>query len=167
MANDFITYDPSGVYLPEHGLEPTELSQLAPSLEASREEVLADAQLWADGVDVPAEKIPLDAGFHYLPNRLLAEYEQKGSDSEVGKIKATADRIAAEVDRVLVLGIGGSYMGARALLEACCHPYYNELPRPATQQPTAHYFRRKQRRQRRNARPLRSAGSQLACAGYQ
>ena len=27
----------------------------------------------------------------------------------------------------MVLGIGGSYMGARALLEACCPHYYNEL----------------------------------------
>src|SRR5262249_42006648 len=32
-------------------------------------------------------------------------------------------------DRVAVLGIGGSYMGARALLESCCHPFYNELSR--------------------------------------
>jgi glucose-6-phosphate isomerase len=30
---------------------------------------------------------------------------------------------------VVVLGIGGSYMGARALMEACCHPYHNELSR--------------------------------------
>jgi glucose-6-phosphate isomerase len=30
---------------------------------------------------------------------------------------------------VVVLGIGGSYMGARALMEACCHPYQNELSR--------------------------------------
>ena len=27
------------------------------------------------------------------------------------------------------LGIGGSYMGARAIFEACCHPYHNELGR--------------------------------------
>jgi len=30
---------------------------------------------------------------------------------------------------VIVLGIGGSYMGTRALFEACCHPFHNELPR--------------------------------------
>jgi glucose-6-phosphate isomerase len=33
------------------------------------------------------------------------------------------------VDRVVLLGIGGSYMGARALMEACCHPYHNQLDR--------------------------------------
>jgi glucose-6-phosphate isomerase len=30
---------------------------------------------------------------------------------------------------VVVLGIGGSYMGARAVFEACCHPYHNEISR--------------------------------------
>ena len=29
----------------------------------------------------------------------------------------------------MVLGIGGSYMGARALMEGCCDPYFNELSR--------------------------------------
>ncbi len=45
------------------------------------------------------------------------------------RIIATADGLAKDVDRVIVLGIGGSYMGARALMEACCHPYHNELLR--------------------------------------
>ena len=33
------------------------------------------------------------------------------------------------VDRMVLLGIGGSYMGLRALFEALCHPYHNELDR--------------------------------------
>jgi len=33
------------------------------------------------------------------------------------------------LDAVVVLGIGGSYMGARAMMDACCHPYHNELSR--------------------------------------
>src|SRR5690606_40682494 len=35
------------------------------------------------------------------------------------------------VDRVVLLGIGGSYMGARALFEGCCNAYHNELCRAA------------------------------------
>jgi glucose-6-phosphate isomerase len=89
---------------------------------------MSDAQLWADGVDVPPEKRPLDAGFHELPDRLLAEFRSHGAKSEVARIKAAADRLGAAVDDVVVLGIGGSYMGARALLEGCCHQYYNEVP---------------------------------------
>ena len=102
-----------------------------PKLLAARDEVLADAKLWAEGGAVPGDKQPLDAGFHDLPERLLDEYAAKGAESEVGRIIATANRLAAVVDRAVLLGIGGSYMGARALLEACCHPYYNELSRDA------------------------------------
>ena len=131
MSAEFISYDPTNVLLPEHGLSANDLPSLASRLGAARREVLADAKLWADGGPVPTEKQPLDAGFHELPERLLAEYREQGPQSEVGRIQATADALAATVDRVVVLGIGGSYMGARALMEACCHPYYNELPRAA------------------------------------
>jgi glucose-6-phosphate isomerase len=124
-----ITYDPHGTYLPEHGLAIDELGKIAPKLLAARDEVLADAKLWEEGGPVPEKKKPLDAGFHHLPERLLKEYGAKGHDSEVGRIIATANQFSAVVDRAVLLGIGGSYMGARALLEACCHPYYNELPR--------------------------------------
>ncbi len=131
MSTDRITYNPAGVLLPEHGLAADALASFAPQLEAAREEVLADAKLWASGGSPPEEKEPLDAGFHEMPERLLAEYREQGSSSEVGRILATADRLTSVVDRVVVLGIGGSYMGARALMEACCHSYHNELPRTA------------------------------------
>lgn len=127
MADQLISYDPRGVFLPEHGITPAQLADLAGHLDEARDEVLADAQLWADGVEVPAEKVPLDAGFHDLPDRLLADFRNHGAKSELARIKAAADRLSGEVDSVVVLGIGGSYMGARALLEACCHQYYNEV----------------------------------------
>ncbi|MBX3424655.1 MAG: glucose-6-phosphate isomerase [Pirellulales bacterium] len=131
VTHELISYDPAGVFLPEHGITPADIGRIAARLDEARDEVLADAQIWADGVEPPPAKQPLDAGFHELPERLLNDYRTNGAASEVGRIKATADRLAATVDRAIVLGIGGSYMGARALLEACCHPYYNELPRAA------------------------------------
>ena len=127
MADQLISYDPRGVFLPEHGITPAELAGAAESLDEARDQVLADAQLWADGVEVPAEKAPLDAGFHDLPDRLLADFRTNGAKSELARIKAAADRLSGETQSVVVLGIGGSYMGARALLEACCHQYYNEV----------------------------------------
>ncbi len=129
MSSDMISYDPSGVYLPEHGLQSDDLAGISGELQTARDEVLADLKLWAEDGEVPPKKQPLDAGFHQLPERLLTEFHDLGARSEVGRIKATADRLAAEVDRVVILGIGGSYMGARALLESLCHPYYNEVPR--------------------------------------
>lgn len=126
-----LAYDPRGAFLSETGISAGDLEALQPRLLAARDETLADAELWSKAGGVPVEKQPLDAGFMFLPDRLLAEYRTDGPQSEVGRIMATAKRISDEVDRVIVLGIGGSYMGARALLESCCHPYHNELPRSA------------------------------------
>lgn len=128
MSEDLITYDPSGSFLTHGGVSPDELQGWRPRIEEARDEVLADTQLWADGVEPPAAKQPLDAGFHFLPDRLLADLANDGQQSEVARIKACADRLSQELDSVVILGIGGSYMGARALFEACCHSYYNEAP---------------------------------------
>jgi len=127
---DLISYDSQAALLPDAGLTQDELQQLEPKLNEARQEILeADLAMFRGERTVPDEKKPLDAGFIELPERLLNEYEQDRDASELGRILATAARLREQVDRVVVLGIGGSYMGARALMEACCHPYYNELSR--------------------------------------
>ncbi len=126
-----IKYDYDGVLIDEHGLTSDDLGSLKTKLENARREVLEiDAQQYASG-QVPADKIPLDAAFLDMPERLLDDYEANRADSELGQVLAAAQRFADKVDRVAVLGIGGSYMGARALMEGCCHPYHNELSRAA------------------------------------
>jgi glucose-6-phosphate isomerase len=124
-----LRYDAGGVMLGGTGLSPNDLTQLAPKLEAARAEVLADVRQWQAARPVPPEKEPLDAGFVELPERLLAEYRAGRATSELGRILKRSAELDAQVDRVVVLGIGGSYMGARALFEGCCHPYHNELSR--------------------------------------
>lgn len=124
-----LVYDPSGVMLPEAGLALGDLAWLAPRLEAARAEVLADLELWHRGGPIPPEKDPLDAGFADLPERLLEEHRNRGAASLIGRILETARRLRAEMECVVILGIGGSYMGPRALFEALCHPYHNELSR--------------------------------------
>ena len=99
-------------------------------LDNAREEVLADAQLCGQTTATCLRKrIHLTLVFTSFLSDCWPSIASLEHKSEVGQIQVTADRLAAEVDRVVVLGIGGSFMGARALLEACCHPYYNELPR--------------------------------------
>jgi glucose-6-phosphate isomerase len=122
-----IQYDPSGSFIERGGISHDDFAKLEPKLTAARDEVLADARLWAAGGPVPPKKQPLDAGFHELPERLLAELREKGTASEISRLKQAADRLAGAVDSIVILGIGGSYMGARAALEACCHEYYNEV----------------------------------------
>lgn len=124
-----ITFDYSESMIPENGITQAQLDELAPRLEAARDEVLkVDVQQYASG-DVPEEKVPLDAGFMELPERILDAYTTDRPNSELYRILKTAVRLQDTVDKVVVLGIGGSYMGARALMESCCHPYYNELSR--------------------------------------
>ena len=44
------------------------------------------------------------------------------------RIKAAAERIKSDSDALVVIGIGGSYLGARAAIEALSHSFYNLLP---------------------------------------
>ncbi|REJ68602.1 MAG: glucose-6-phosphate isomerase [Planctomycetota bacterium] len=124
-----LIYDPTATLRAAHGLAAGDVARLAPELEKARAEVLGDLDLLRGDVTIPAAKQPLDAAFLDLPDRLLAEYEANRAESELGKILAAANQLADQVDRVVLLGIGGSYMGARALFDACCHPYHNELSR--------------------------------------
>ncbi|MBP5610045.1 MAG: glucose-6-phosphate isomerase, partial [Clostridia bacterium] len=47
--------------------------------------------------------------------------------AEFARIKAAAERIKGSCDIFLVLGIGGSYLGARAAIEFVKSPLYNAL----------------------------------------
>ena len=125
-----LRFDAVGALIPDHGISQEQLAGLQPQLEQVRTEMLqSDLPMFDNGSEVPVEKQPLDAGFHELPERILDQYRSQGTESELGQILATADRLKQAVDRVVVLGIGGSYMGARALMESCCQPYYNEYSR--------------------------------------
>lgn len=46
---------------------------------------------------------------------------------EFARIKAAAKRIKEKADILIVIGIGGSYLGARAAIELLRSPYYNNL----------------------------------------
>jgi glucose-6-phosphate isomerase len=76
----------------------------------------------------PPELLPLDGGFIDLPQKLLDQFRRKGEVSELGRILSTAAKLRAQAGSVLILGIGGSYMGARALFEALRSSYHNQLP---------------------------------------
>ena len=46
---------------------------------------------------------------------------------EFARIKASAQKIISDTDVLIVIGIGGSYLGARAAIEFLTSPYYNNL----------------------------------------
>ena len=53
--------------------------------------------------------------------RLPQEYDRQGFD----RIQAAARRIQSDSRALVVIGIGGSYLGARGVIECLCSPNYN------------------------------------------
>ena len=49
--------------------------------------------------------------------------------AEFARIQAAARRIQGDSKALVVIGIGGSYLGARAVIELLCSPNYNLLPK--------------------------------------
>jgi len=56
---------------------------------------------------------------------LPTEYDKE----EFARIQAAASRIRENSDVLVVIGIGGSYLGARAAIEMLSHSFYNMLPK--------------------------------------
>ncbi|MEO2009857.1 MAG: glucose-6-phosphate isomerase, partial [Pirellulaceae bacterium] len=118
-----------GVFIPQRGLQKEELSALDGRLAEIRDSIYErDLSEFAAGT-ASDERLPLDTAFVDLPDRLLHTYKSDRDQSVLNDVLVVARRLSELVDRVVVLGIGGSYMGARALMESLCHPYFNELSR--------------------------------------
>lgn len=58
---------------------------------------------------------------------------------EFNRVKAAAKRIRENSDVFIVIGIGGSYLGARAVIEALGHSFYNMLPKEKRQGPEIYF----------------------------
>lgn len=58
---------------------------------------------------------------------------------EFERIKLAAENIKDSCDVFIVLGIGGSYLGAKAAIEMLNHNFYNELPRDKRKGPKIYF----------------------------
>ncbi len=110
-----------------YGISDDELNALRSRLTRIHAEIQRERRLPSEVVE-PSWKTdtPYHYGFMDWPARWLGEQR-----AELDRLRETADRLAADADTFVVLGIGGSYLGARALFDALCHRYHNELPREA------------------------------------
>ena len=59
---------------------------------------------------------------------------------EFARIKKAAQKIQSDSDVLLVAGIGGSYLGARAAIEFLRHEFYNEMTKEARKTPRIYYI---------------------------
>ena len=58
---------------------------------------------------------------------------------EFARIKKAAEKIQNDSDVLLVVGIGGSYLGARAAIEFLNHSFYNVLPKGKRKTPEIYF----------------------------
>jgi glucose-6-phosphate isomerase len=117
-------------------LSPLRLKDFMPRLLQIRSQVAAEREL----KQAPPELRPLDSGFIDLPQQMLDEHRRKGDASVLGRVQAMATRLRNQADRVIILGIGGSYLGSRALFESLRSAYHNELPDDARMGTPRIYF---------------------------
>lgn len=89
-------------------VQPHELSAIAPLVTAAHNTLESRSGLGNDFL-----------GWVNLPE----DYDK----DEFERIKAAAQRIKEKADILIVIGIGGSYLGARAAIELLKSPFYNNL----------------------------------------
>ena len=96
----------SGMVGTDHGIDPSELQELAGTVSEQHDRLVrehdGDKQRWMDLAD----------------NTALAD-----------EIVAFADEVRDQYDDYLLIGIGGSSLGAIATVQALTHPYRNLLPK--------------------------------------
>lgn len=64
---------------------------------------------------------------------------QNYDKDEFARIKSAAEKIKSDSDALIVIGIGGSYLGARAAIEALSHSFYNLLPKEGRGTPEIYF----------------------------
>jgi glucose-6-phosphate isomerase len=70
-------------------------------------------------------------GWLDLPNQF--------DNNELERIQRSADKIKSDSDVLIVIGIGGSYLGARSAIELLSHSFYNELPNEKRKTPQIYF----------------------------
>ena len=58
---------------------------------------------------------------------------------EFARIKAAAEKIQSDSEVLIVIGIGGSYLGARAAIEFLRHSFYNSVSKEIRKTPEIYY----------------------------
>ncbi|MNZ51614.1 Glucose-6-phosphate isomerase [compost metagenome] len=66
---------------------------------------------------------------------LPTEYDKE----EFARIQKAAAKIQSDSEVLIVVGIGGSYLGARAAIEALSHSFYNVLPKDKRKTPEIYF----------------------------
>ena len=106
-----------------------------------------NTKFMASDADVEAMRSRVEAAKETLVNKtgegndflgwidLPVNYDKE----EFARIKEAAKKIQSDSDVLLVIGIGGSYLGARAAIEALRHSFYNSVSKEIRKTPEIYY----------------------------
>lgn len=97
------------------------------NVEAIKEETLKARETLVSGTGAGSEF----TGWVNLP----VDYDKE----EFARIKKSADKIKSDSDVLLVIGIGGSYLGARACIEFLSHSFYNMISKEHRKTPEIYF----------------------------
>ena len=67
------------------------------------------------------------------------DYPVQYDKNEFARIKKAAKKIQENCDALVVIGIGGSYLGSQAVIAALTSPFYNEEPRSQRKAPKIYF----------------------------
>lgn len=110
-----LDYSKAGCFIADHEIESMKtLAQAAKETLVSKSGAGNDFLGWVD--------LPVD-------------YDKE----EFDRIKAAAKRIQEDSEVLLVIGIGGSYLGARAAIEFLRHSFYNNVSKETRKTPEIYY----------------------------
>src|ERR1700730_14637381 len=104
-------WTPAAELRTQHFLRPSKIKDLEPRLNQVRSKIATERELKTP----PPEMNPLDAGFIDLPQKTLDQHRRQAESSVLGRVLALSGRLRTEVDRVVLLGIGGSSLSRGAL----------------------------------------------------
>ena len=100
----------------------------------SEEEVSYMSKLVADAKEQLTSRSGAGNDFLGLID-LPVDYDKE----EFARIKKAAEKIQSDSEVLVVIGIGGSYLGARAAIEFLRHGFYNNLPKEVRKTPEIYY----------------------------
>lgn len=124
LAQPHETWTPLAELQQQHFLPPEKVDEVKQWVTSVRGQVVAERELQ----NPPPKMRPLQPGFIDLPQKLLDGYKRKQDLSDLGKVLRHAQRLRDTVDRVVVVGAGGSHLAPKAIFQALVHAHHNELP---------------------------------------
>lgn len=68
------------------------------------------------------------------------DWPEKYDKAEYARLKQTAEKVKTHAEALVVIGIGGSYLGTRAVLEALVHPFHNQMGKISTEAPEVYFL---------------------------